>query len=213
MEPYTIVWDGDTTGLDKIEISGSPYVFYKVADTIPTPSEIPSINFTNIKVNFNGAIVTAEEVFGDSEDNPSIVGHNYWLKTPIAAYATEEVEIDLSKLGLKDVTLSVTKGLWLLKAEIEEDGEKTVIFIKELLFEGIQTLDLKYIPDLAFGDIDVVDYGNYAKVTVTKRDGTIKTVYINDGPSGPPGPVYTLTEEDKLSIKSSIYNDIMGGRW
>jgi hypothetical protein len=171
MEPYTIVWDGDTTGLDKIEISNSPYVFYKVADTIPTPSEIPSINFANRKVNFNGAIVTAEEVFGDSEENPSIVGHNYWLKTPIVAYATEEVEIDLSELGLKDVTLPITKGVWLLKAEVEEDGEKTVIFIQELLFEGIQTLDASYIPESIDNKIELTDHGNYARLKITNRHG------------------------------------------
>ena len=85
----------------------------------------------------------------------------------------------------------------------------------------VKQLDLKYIPDIAFGTLEMSKVGTTATIKYTDRNNNIQTVTINDGQKGADGqPGYVpvrgtdyWTEADKAEIKSYVNNAILGGSW
>ena len=57
-------------------------------------------------------------------------------------------------------------------------------------------------------DLDVTKEGNKVTITITKKDGTEKSVQISDGEKGDKGDDYVITQEDYQEIADIVKNQI-----
>lgn len=192
-----------------MEQEGTYFYAYKVSDEIIDFTDMDNITGENLIFNYMGSLESGDNLFDDStpeEIMPGYVKEIFVDGIPVLASIIQEV--DLSVVDQEGIA---SPGTYFIYAELEEGK----VFLAQAKYQKIKQLDLKYIPELAFGDIDMVDYGTSAKVTVTKRDGTVKTIYINDGTQGstPERGKDYWTEADKLEIKSYVDNAILQGVW
>ena len=182
---------------------------YKVSD-IPFPTEaMNKITSNNLIISMAGEKLPASEVFEDCEVQELIpeVLTMFIVDdgTPLLINLTQQ--LDLSSI---DPMLSGTAlpGVYFVYGEKDELSVSSV----KVEFEEIKQLDLKYIPEIAFGNIEAKDYGDWAQIFITKRDGSIQTITINDGIRPVRGTDY-WTEADKMEIKSYVDNAILQGVW
>lgn len=199
---------------------GDGYAYqYRQSTTPISLTNLKNISASDISINHNGTITTWEEYTAgevEIEIQEVLTGKIYGIvadSIPLVVSLVEDV--DLSEIGSSGVA---SKGTYFLYAPVSDEE---IIFINRVVYNEIKQLDLKYIPESAFGEIDLIDYGTYATLTITDREGNIKSVTINDGSDGEPGAPGTTpvrgtdywTEADKAEIKAYVDSAILGGTW
>lgn len=231
----TVKWDGNTSGLDSVtlleqEAEGiiMSYVMYKVSEEFENPETICQIKEKDVNITMVGdgfqAEITSEDM-GIGENYLFEEG-KYYMALPFILWVEENnTRVSFEDLLGEGKIYTFNKGLWLIKAnmpqEIEDQSIQAVLWPHSINIKGTKRLDLKYIPEAAFGNIEAKDYGDWAQIFITKRDGSVQTITINDGPAGEPGPAgYTpkrgtdyWTSSDIAQIKSYVDSAILGGSW
>lgn len=213
-----VYWSGPQEGdfgIPMAELDGEQVYCYKVSNVIITADQMKNIELTDIFVNAGGTLIQANELYEkveieEIEEVPVILliavfGENY---CPILASVSQSFESE---------GITIESGVYFSTAKFQGID----FFMSKIKTTNIKQLDLKYIPEIAFGNIEAKDYGNWAQITITKRDGSVQTITINDGPAGEPGPAgYTpvrgtdyWTTADIAQIKSYVDSAILGGSW
>lgn len=178
---------------------------YFVSDEEFTYEDLQKITKKDLLLNVNGQLQTGENLLTYFSLEPIVSGKFYNFNTnfgPLILIALEDTDLS-SFFG---VPITCKKGVMFTYPSNAEEK----IFVSRLNFKKIKQLDLKYIPEVAFGKIEAQDMGKTATITITDREGQKQVITINDGKDG---ESYTLTETDKAQIKTIIYDDIMRGEW
>lgn len=221
----TVEWDGDTSGLESVILTEADtdegfmsFVMYKVSEEeFENPETICQIKEKDVNIMMIGddfeIEMTGEEA--GAGENYFFEEGKYYMALPFILWVQENnTNVSFEGLLGEGAVFPFNKGLWLIKAnvpqEIDDQLVQAVMWPHLININGTKQLDLKYIPEAAFGEFTLKDYGTYGILKYTDRNGKVQEITIQDGP---PGPVYTLTEGDKSSIKTSIYNEIMAGGW
>lgn len=191
---------------------------YKVSD-IPFPTEtMNKITSNNLIISMEGEKLPASEVFEDYEVQeliPEVL--TMFIAddgTPLLINLTQQLDLSSVNPMLSGTALP---GVYFVYGENDELSVSSV----KVELEEVKQLDLKYIPEIAFGNIEAKDYGDWVQIFITKRDGSVQTITINDGPAGQPGADgYTpkrgtdyWTSSDIAQIKSYVDSAILGGSW
>lgn len=229
-----VYWEGPTgnevQGQDYF-ITGSReegqivYYAYKVSNE-PIPFDIlDNIKLKEIllKDNTNGTVADGEQAFEGEE--PVIITQEFVIGQ-IKGYIANDIPLiisvvqdtDLSSLGQTGVA---TIGTYFFYTPNLGDNADGIIFLNHLKHNIVKQLDLKYIPDIAFGTLEMSKVGTIATIKYTDRNSNIQTITISDGLKGADGqPGYVpvrgtdyWTEADKAEIKSYVDNAILGGSW
>lgn len=187
---------------------------YRISNSFLDVETMKNITAKDLIINYNGKNVTADEVFEIEFEEviPNVLSIISADGVPILVNLSEE--FDLSMVEQSGIAPAGTYFFY--SANSAFNGYLVKVALRET-----KQLDLKYIPEIAFGDIEAKDYGNWVEITVTKRDGTTKIVSINDGQNGEPGPAgYSprkgtdyWTASDIAQIKSYVDSAILGGSW
>ena len=232
-QEINIEWDGNIQGLDSIEIMSqtdkeeiSTFTMYKISDNFEYYDMMKSLTTSDFYVkiqseDYNGTIngIDAGVDIIYLEENGK-----YYFCQPMLLYVVEDNTL-VSFEEYSGTSITMNKGLWALRVSyIPEDptnGTGQVLAFEKVLGISTKQLDLKYIPDIAFGTLEMSKVGTTATIKYTDRNNNIQTVTINDGEKGADGqPGYVpvrgtdyWTEADKAEIKSYVDNAILGGAW
>ena len=228
-----VYWEGPTGN----EVQGQDYFItgsmeegqiifyaYKVSNEPIAFDMLDNIKLKEVLVKDNtvGIVMDGEEAFGDQ----AIATTQEFVVGQIKGYIVDDVPViisviqdtDLSSLGQTGVA---TIGTYFFYSPNLGDNAEGIIFLNHLKHNIVKQLDLKYIPDIAFGTLEMSKVGTTATIKYTDRNSNIQTVTINDGQKGADGqPGYVpvrgtdyWTEADKAEIKSYVDNAILGGSW
>lgn len=215
-----VYWEGPTGN----EVQGQDYFMainnaeagltayaYKVSNE-PIPFDI----LDNIKLKdflvkdaTAGTVVDGEEAFSKE----AVVATQEFVVGQIKGYIIDDIpaiisviqDTDLSFLGQTGIA---TVGTYFLY--VPQDGG--AVFLTHLNHSTVKQLDLKYIPDIAFGTLEMSKVGTTATIKYIDRNNNIQTINISDGYIPVRGTDY-WTEADKAEIKSYVDNAILGGSW
>lgn len=141
-ESVTIVdWNGDTTGLEYIEADvfgdGTLYpIMYKVSDSTFTKEEV--IGATLVATSGGETIkgtITADII--------EEITSNVFRVTDFALIALENETVTID-----GVSFTFSKGVWVMSPEVTQ--AETVLLSKE----SLKQLDIKFIPDALYTEID-----------------------------------------------------------
>lgn len=154
-------------------------------------------------------IINGEEAFGSQ----AVVATQEFVVGQIKGYIIDDIpaiisviqDTDLSFLGQTGIA---TVGTYFLY--VPQDGG--AVFLTHLNHSTVKQLDLKYIPDIAFGTLEMSKVGTTATIKYIDRNNNIQTINISDGYIPVRGTDY-WTEADKAEIKSYVDNAILGGSW
>lgn len=133
----------------------------------------------------------------------SIEDDSYTLKRSITQYESVSFYIWLTN-GEQDFR-SVERTL-LFNKNHSVNGEITPAEKTEM--ENVVELLESEIDKVENMDLDVTKEGNKATITITKKDGTEKSVQISDGEKGDKGDDYVITQEDYQEIADIVENQI-----
>lgn len=194
------------------------YYAYKVSNE-PIPFDmLDNIKLKEVLVKDNtaGIVMDGEEAFGDQ----AIATTQEFVVGQIKGYIVDDVPViisviqntDLSSLGQ---TGMATIGTYFFYSPNLGDNASGIIFLNHLKHNIVKQLDLKYIPDIAFGTLDISKSGTITTIKYTDRDGNIQTSTISDGVKGttPVRGTDYWTDADKAEIKAYVDNAILGGVW
>lgn len=222
-----VYWEGPTGN----EVQGQDYFVtgskeqgqinfyaYKVSNE-PIPFDILDnikIKEVLVKDNTAGIVVSGEKAFGEQ----AIATTQEFVVGQIKGYIVDDMPVimsviqdtDLSSLGQTGVA---TIGTYFFYAPNMGDNADRIIFLNHLKHNIVKQLDLKYIPDIAFGTLEMSKVGTTATIKYTDRNNNIQTITINDGQKGttPVRGTDYWTAADKAEIKSYVDNAILGGVW
>lgn len=133
----------------------------------------------------------------------SIEDDSYTLKRSITQYESVSFYIWLTN-GEQDFR-SVERTL-LFNRNHSVNGEITPAEKTEM--EMVLELLESEIDKVENMDLDVTKEGNKATITITKKDGTEKSVQISDGEKGDKGDDYAITQEDYQEIADIVKNQV-----
>lgn len=203
-----LYWEGPTGnevyGQDyfiAVEQDGTYFYAYKVSNNTIDFKDMDSIGGDNLILNYQGTLTKGNEIFEDFKPQEIAPGYAKAIMADGVPVLVSVIQgFDLSLVGQEGTASS---GIYFIYAEMEEEK----IYLAQVKYQKIKQLDLKYIPDLAFGDIEARDYGSQAQVTITKRDGTTQKITINDGQAGSNGATFTpsVSEDGYLSWSNDKY--------
>ena len=116
---------------------------------------------------------------------------------------------------------SVGFYIWLTNGEQDfRSVERTLLFNKNHSVNGeitpAEKTEMEMVLELLESeidkvenmDLDVTKEGNKATITITKKDGTEKSVQISDGEKGDKGDDYVITQEDYQEIADIVKNQV-----
>lgn len=190
-EDVTINWDGDTTGLESVDI-GDGVVLYKVSDDAPQKESVKSIGMT----------VSGDEQIIDIPQQSIIpIEGGYGIGDAYVIVATE------SEASLDSYTF--TKGIWFVKGTT---GNYTSKFTYGAT-ETIHHIEPKYIKDMYYEEegVKTINYdingsrvGSYTKVSdeIIEASAVIGhkfTSYSSDNGN----TKYTITEDMVIAADST----------
>lgn len=179
---YSIEWDGEIGDKENVFIvhddeEGDIY-FVRVADNIPLHL-ISNISSDDIYSCIDGETTTLSVWYEplpqafESYDNGSV-----YLAASYVIYVTKD-NYDISKIFEEEMTKPIVlgKGVWVFKSPS--------LFINKInIPDYVKQLDVKYIPDIAFGKIELEAHEGYSTIKVTDRNGKITSTDIRDGTIG-----------------------------
>lgn len=223
-----VYWEGPTGN----EVQGQDYFItgskeegqinfyaYKVSNE-PIPFDIlDNIRLKEIllKDKTNETVVDGEQAFGGEE--PIIITQEFvigqikgYIANNIPLIISVVQDTDLSSLGQTGVA---TIGTYFFYTPNLGDNASGIIFLNHLKHNIVKQLDLKYIPDIAFGTLEMSKVGTTATIKYTDRNSNIQTITVSDGEKGttPVRGTDYWTAADKAEIKAYVDNAILGGVW
>lgn len=180
---------------------------YKVSNKLIPFDELDNIKISEILTSTDGKINT------DNDTSNATIYTQEFVSGKIKGYMINDMpaiisviqETDLSSIGQNGIASIGTYFLYV-------DFGDTVNAVSYLKHEKIKQLDLKYIPDIAFGTLEMSKEGTTATINYTDRNGNLQTINVEDGVKPVRGTDY-WTEADKAEIKAYVDNAILGGVW
>lgn len=230
----TITWDGNTDGLEAVDLLGMAKL-YKVSDDFIrfnaddmsagkyriTTGEVTSSGIKEEdKVNLGEIWSSSFEDLGAFCVN---VGESFAMFPYFASVAEDNTTftVDGTALGMGTIAVTIeSKGTYFTFM----DG----MAVTNLSFvDVVSQIPVDFIPEEAFCTAQLTDYGNYSMLKIIDRHGNEQTTYIYDGAKGADGekgadgaPGYTpqkgkdyFTEADKQEFYDYINANILGGEW
>lgn len=228
-----VYWNGPTgnevQGQDyfiALDLGEGAYVYaYKVSN-VPIPFDV----LDNIKrkdiltrriISYTENVIESDEIVNGEENfEGSIITTQEFVVGQIKGYMVDGMPViisviqdtDLSTLGQAGIA---TVGTYFFYAPNMGDQSETTTFLIHLKYNIIKQLDLEYIPDIAFGTLEMSKVGTTATIKYTDRNNNVQTITISDGEKGttPVRGTDYWTAADKAEIKSYVDNAILGGVW
>lgn len=178
---------------------------YKVSNKAIPFDVLNEIEPNKILISLNGDILTAAEFqeFVTQEFIPGKI--KGCIIDGLPCIITVIQETDLSIIGQTGIASVGTYFLYTL-------DNSAPLFTTHLKYDTVKQLDLKYIPDAAFGTLEMSKEGTVATINYTDRNGNLQTINVEDGVKPVRGTDY-WTEADKAEIKAYVDNAILGGVW
>lgn len=157
-----IVWDGNTEGLDSIEVIAGDTYLYKMGDSCITKAE--ELQSVVIYMNQGGAeseTTLTSDTFGENFFKPDSAGHG--------AFACDCVVFSDGGYIFQGIT--VPKGTWLAKITMTQQGIVTYPVAVNPTTTTTKPMDEKYLPTLTSPN------GTKYRLTVAD-DGTLGTTAV-----------------------------------
>lgn len=198
---YSVEWDGLLDGHESVlivhsEEEGNCYMV-RIADSIPA-ALVTAVGSDDVKMCIGGETASFTDLV-EPVKNLFTVHDNYDDAISYLVNVREdECDVSASYAEVTSNTIILNRGLWVMRSDAAYVSEVVVP-------NGVKTIDLKYIPELAFGAIELEPHDGYSTVKVTDRDGQTTSVDIKDGTVGktPVKGTDYWTDEDKAEIVSA----------
>lgn len=179
---YSIEWDGKIG--DRVSVllahteEEGEICLVKIADDVSTASLL-NVSSDDVQVSSNGEITAFSDYFEpiDKLFTAHANGSFYDAASYIVLVTGDSCDVSeiYTEIGADSVILS--EGLWVFKSSHD--------FISKInVPDSTKQLDIKYIPDIAFGKIELEAHEGYSTIKVTDRNGKVTSTDIKDGTIG-----------------------------